>query len=67
MKINEALLEKWKVHTWKTSEGEVFYIGPVHGRVSVATYKTRAAAQAALNMRTWLAKEIKKQNKSLAA
>jgi hypothetical protein len=58
MTQKELLSEKWKVHKWVGTERVSYYIGPVHGRVAVSSYKTLAAAKAALEMRLWIAKEL---------
>lgn len=49
---------KWKIHTWP-DKPTVYYIGPMHGRLSVADYKTRNEAQIALEIQRWIVKMFK--------
>lgn len=57
MTKKKMLYEKWTVHKWPK---EGFYLGPEHGREAVVTYKDKHTAEMALEMRNWIAKELKK-------
>lgn len=60
MTKTKMLYEKWAVHEWKSKDTQgVHYIGPVGGRQIVASYKTKETAEAVLEMRNWIAKELK--------
>jgi hypothetical protein len=67
MNRQEAFFEKWTIHQWPTSPKLplAFYIGPVHGRTAVSSYRTKAEAEAALYMREWFAEKVapKKEKK----
>jgi hypothetical protein len=56
------IFEKWKLFEFPTPKGKTptYYIGPTHGRLPMAAYNTKQSARAALAMRDWIAKELKR-------
>jgi hypothetical protein len=64
MNQEQLLNEEWMVHKLELAGTTAYYIGPVHGRTAYAEYKTKDAANAALEMRIWIAKYIKPRKKT---
>lgn len=64
MNKEELLYEEWTIHKMISGQ-KGYYIGPIHGRVSYSAYKTKAAAQAAIWMREWIAEKLKSKKPNL--
>lgn len=45
---------EWKIH--KYYKEDIWYVGPVHGRLIVASFGTKNEAQIALDIQKWIVK-----------
>lgn len=58
MRLTKAMIvEKWKIH--KYPDSGMYFIGPLHGRIAVATYNSRKEALIALEIQRWMVKTLK--------
>jgi len=59
----ESVIAGWKVYELPNvligDLGMKYYVGPVGGRTIVCDYKTKAEAEAAIEMKNWLIKFLK--------
>lgn len=52
---------RWTIHVYPGNghDAPLYYVGPVHGRIAIAFYKTRAEAKIAIEIQQWIVKMFK--------